>query len=538
MKKLLSVVLALIMLFTMAIPSFAANETIANVYLVGYGSGLIDENGKQVWSPPSFLPALKEMLEDLLKDLARGMLIGDFDPYAQRLYDIIAPAYAEVKLDNNGECTDANGNFYHAFAHNNGYRYMNPAEVVYHSNEKYDGGIYYFDYDWRLSVEYNAALLEQHIKNVMAKTGASKVNLIGRCLGGNIISALLQNSSNEFILNNLNKVVMYIPSTMGVEFLTALFSGKIVLDPDAVDNFVKYSMPKNDIIGGVLDPQLAETISMIVEFVNEAYVLGIGTDVIEGIVQQVKVSALARIMRDSYGSFPSFWSMVKPEEIEGAIDLVYNTKELKEEYAGMITKIRSYKENVQDNAYARMTELKEAGLDIDIISKYNLANFPLSADAKKQSDGTASTTSTSFGATTSNFGETLSSKYLKSVSDANLKYVSPDNMIDASTAILPDNTWFIKNLNHSDFPQGVDNFINVLLKNKGMTIESFEEYPQYLKYDYNTDSLSPVTGIDSDDIIPTGNEKRIPAFLKFFTFMLNLIKKIFSGELQLGGLLD
>lgn len=537
MKKFLSVILAAIMLFTMAVPSFAASEKIVNVYLVGYGSGLIDEDGNQVWPTPSFLPALEEMLNDLLKDLARGMLIGDFDPYAQRLYDIIAPAYAEVKLDSNGECTDKNGNTYHAYAHsaNSGYRFKSPADVVYHSNSKFDGGIYYFDYDWRLSPEYNGTLLEGHIKNVIAKTGATKVNLIGRCLGGNIISAFLQNADKDFILNKINKVVMYIPSTMGVEFLTALMSGNITLDPDAIDNFVKYSMMENDVIGDALDPQLAETISMIVEFVNEAYVLGIGTEVIEGIVEAVKESALARIMRDSFGSFPSFWSMVKPEEVENSIKLVYNTKELQTEYAGMIEKIRSYKNNVQDNAFDRMKELKAAGLDISVVSKYNYANFPLSADAKKQSDGTASTTSTSFGATTSNFGETLSKSYIKSLTDK--KYLSPDTMIDASTALFPDNTWFIKNLEHGDFPQGVDNFINVLLKNKNMTIDTFEEYPQYLNYDYDTDSLSPVEGLADNDIIPTGNEKRIPAFLKFFTFMFELIKKLLSGELDLGGLL-
>lgn len=540
MKKFLSVILAAIMLFTMAVPSFAASEKIVNVYLVGYGSHLIDENGNTVWPAKSFLPAMEEMLDDLLKDLAKGMLIGDFDPYAQRLYDIIAPAYEDVKLDNNGECTDANGNEYHAYAHHieSGFRFKNPSDVIYHTNVKFSGGIYYFDYDWRLSPEYNGKLLEKHILNVKKATGATKVNLIGRCLGGNIISALLQNASDKYISDNINKVVMYIPSTMGVEFLTALMSGKIVLDPDAIDNFVKYSMMENDVIGDALDPQLAETLSMIVEFVNEAYILGIGTEVIEGIVEAVKESALARIMRDTYGSFPSFWSMVDPAEVEGAINLVYNTKELKTQYAGMIEKIRSYNENVQDNAFDRMKALSEAGLDISVVSKYNYANFPLSADAKKQSDGTASTSKTSFGATTSNFGETLTKKYINSLSEENLKYLSPDKMIDASTALFPQKTWFMKNLEHGDFPQGVDNFINeILVYNGEMTIDTYEAYPQYLDYDYETDSLSPVTGLDDGDIIPTGNEKRIPAFIKFFTFMFNLIKKLLSGELQLGGML-
>ena len=288
MKKIIAVLLSVIMLFAMTTPAFAANtaEKTVNIYLVGYGSGLVDENGNTIWPTPSFLPALKEMLSDLLKDLAKGMLIGDYDAYCDRLYDIIAPAYADVKLDKNGESTDENGNPYF------GYDNKNPATNYEYSNSKFYGGIYYFNYDWRLSVEHNAALLVEYTNNVMAREGATKANLVGRCLGGNIISALLQNADDAF-LSKLDKVVLYIPSTLGVEFLTALFSGNIVLDPDAIDNFAKYSMMENDVIGGALDPALAETITTIVQFVNEAYILGIGTDVIEGIVQAVKNNALS-----------------------------------------------------------------------------------------------------------------------------------------------------------------------------------------------------------------------------------------------------
>lgn len=532
MKKIISVILAVIMLMAMAVPamSVSAADNVVTVYLEGYGSGLYDGNGEQVYPTDyDIVGNLKAVLGDLLKDLGKGMLMGDYDDYCDRLYDALAPAFAEMKLDNNGEATDENGNQVLGRGHN-------PVTHIRHSNSKYPGGYYRFDYDWRLSVEYNGKLLEQFIANVMARTGATKVNLVGRCLGGNIISAYLQNAS-EMSLSKLNKVIMYIPSTLGVEFISALFSGKIVLHPDAVDNFVKYSLAGNDILGEGVDDSLLQALVTIVEFINEVYVLGFGMDVVEEIVQAVKDNALARILRDSYGSFPSFWSMVRDEDVEDGIALVYNTPELQQEYVGMIEKIRSYHENVQVNAEETMLALMDKGVDIMIISKYNFANFPLSEDSLIQSDSVASVPATSFGATASNFGATLSDKYINSISEVNKKYLSADNMIDASTCLVADKTWFIKNLYHDEFPQCVDDLMYKFMTSEDMTIDSYEEYPQYLKYDEETGTLSEVTGLDEGDIIERGTvEKKLSSFMRFLTLLLNFFRKLFSGELDFGNL--
>ncbi|MBQ8504371.1 MAG: hypothetical protein IJ491_08885 [Clostridia bacterium] len=532
MKKVISIVLAVIMLMAMAVPAMSASaaDTVVTVYLEGYGSGLYDANGKHVYPTDyDIMGNLKEVLDDLLKDLGKGMLLGDYDDYCDRLYDALAPAFAEMKLDNNGEATDANGNAYFGRGHN-------PVTHIKHSNSKFDGGYYRFDYDWRLSVEYNADLLEQFIKNVMARTGATKVNLVGRCLGGNIVSAYLENAPEES-LAKVNKAILYIPSTLGVEFISALFSGNIVLHPDAVDNYVKYSLAGNDILGEGEDDSLLQAITTIVEFVNEVYILGFGTDVVEEIVQAVKDNALSRILRDSYASFPSFWSMVKAEDVDEAIALVYNTPELQTEYAGMIEKIKSYRDKVQLNAEETMLELTEKGVDIMVISKYNFANFPLSDDALKQSDSVASTTATSFGATTSNFGETLSDKYIKSIPEENLKYLSKDNMIDASTCLLPEKTWIIKNLYHDTFPDSVDKLMNKFMTSENMTINTYEEYPQFLKFDEETDTLSPVEGLDEGDIIERGTIKtKLSSLMRIITLILNFFTKLLNGELSLGGL--
>ena len=176
--------------------------------------------------------------------------------------------------------------------------------------------------------------------------------------------------------------------------LSPLFSGKIVLNDKALDNFVEYGLADNDLIGGIEDDTM-EALVTIVNFVNEVRVLGFGLDVLQSIVDDIKGDAIARILRDSYASFPSFWAMVNEDDVEDAINFIYSTDELKEEYDGMIKKIRSYHENVQVNARSTMLERIDEGIDIMVISKYNFANLPLSDDALLQSDGTATTTATS-----------------------------------------------------------------------------------------------------------------------------------------------
>ena len=526
MKKIVSVILSVLMIFAVMSPAVsAAEEKEVTVYIEGYGSGLYGKSGEKAFPVElGLVEKLETMLGDLLANLAWAELTGDYTRYSQQLYDLIAPGYADLKLDNNGESRKDDGTWYYGLGYD-------PLTKVDHSNGRFADGYYRFIYDWRLSVEYNAELLEKFIGLVMAKTGAKKVNLVGRCLGGNIISALLENAS-EATINSIDKVVMYISSTLGVDFISALFSGKIVLDPDAVDNYVTYSLKDNDILGDAIEGEMFEGLTTIINFINEIYVLGYGADVVEKIVESVREDALARILRDSYASFPSFWSMVCSDDVEDAIAFIYNTPELQEEYKGMIEKIRSYHENVQVNAEDRMLELEAKGMEIMVISKYNYADFPLSENASQQSDGTAGTRATSFGATVAPFGSALTEKYIKAMDKDDIKYLSDDKMIDASTCVFPDKTWFVKNLYHANFPQCVDSLIDVFFRTEGMTVETMKEYPQFMKYDKETGELSEVTGLDKGDIIDKDSlEAKTSVFMRILKMIFDFLTKLLEGKI-------
>ena len=56
-----------------------------------------------------------------------------------------------------------------------------------------------------------------------------------------------------------------------------------------------------------------------------------------------------------------------------------------------------------------------------------------------------------------------------------------------------------------------------------------ETYPQFVDYSKETGEITPVEGpVD----LPTETEERFSAFIRFFTNLLNFIRKLFSGELE------
>ncbi|MBR5827262.1 MAG: hypothetical protein IKY78_09295 [Clostridia bacterium] len=527
MKKLLSLILTVVMLFAVAAPAFTASaaDNCITIYVGGYGRTLYKNNrinpNEEIYDIDADIGAIvSEVLRPCLEKLALGFITQDYDAYCDELYNAMAPLYDEVRLDKNGEATDGSGW--------GGNMLTDYYRVDY--SKGLTGGRIDFEYDWRLSPIHNAEILEQFINRVCREKGVQKVNLLGRCLGGNLVSAYLENAEN---LDKINKVLMYIPSTAGISTIGAVFTGNIVIDSNAVNNLADY------LVGGkqmIEDPFMQEFILAILEMLNYASVLGIGTGTIEYIVENVRDNIIPRLVRDTYGSFPSFWAMCPVDQVDEAVAFCYGTDELKEEYAGTIEKIYAFKE-VQLNSDNRIKEVYNSGIDVMVLSKYDTPNLPFSEDGSAQSDFMAETYRSSFGATTAKYGEVLSTSYISKMSDDAKKFLSPDLKIDASTCLLPEKTWFIKHCEHADFPECVDALMNTFLVNDNFTVFSSENYPQYLDYSYDaetdTENLVPVTGTDEDAEKPSKNQERYSVFMRFFKAILNFISKLFRGELNL-----
>ena len=121
MKKIISVILAVLMVFSMAAPAMAfnvANPELDNpmVYIRGagkelyrYENGIVSED--DVIYPVSVdTDAIIDALKPITEDLVKGMLTDDYKEYVDTVYEVFAPIFEDVVLDNNGNVKFPSGN--------------------------------------------------------------------------------------------------------------------------------------------------------------------------------------------------------------------------------------------------------------------------------------------------------------------------------------------------------------------------------------------------------------------------------------------
>ena len=127
-----------------------------------------------------------------------------------------------------------------------------------------------------------------------------------------------------------------------------------------------------------------------------------------------------------------------------------------------------------------LLKAKNNGVKISFVSNYNSGLTPVYEKANLNGDNVLEAELTSNFATIAPLGETLSKGYIE---NADKKYISPDNVIDASTAVFKDNTWFVKDAPHvaADYKTGFSEFTFTLLESETQpTVDTFEKYPQFM----------------------------------------------------------
>lgn len=516
-KKITSLLLILILAFSLAVPSAVSaseNKNYPVIYISGYGRDLFKEagnpNSEQIYPVSVDLEAtLKNAITPFLTELANGYATGNWDKYCDEIYNAVAPIFEKVVLSPDGTAKDGSGR-------------GEKLSGKYLSKTRFSAGEVNLPYDWRLSVETSAEMLSQLVDEVKKHQKVDKVNIVARCLAGNVLSAYLQNDKDA--AKDVNKAIFFIPSTEGANIIGSIFAGKIVLKADSIDTYAEEILKYKKAIE---DPAITDLLTVMLTILEQAKVLGLGMDFLQDGLENIKNNIIPRLIRSTYGSFPSFWAMVPEMYFEDALRFVYNTPELQEEYKGTIELAKSYYNNVQKQSEATLKALSK-DIDIMVISKYNLPLPPLFADCNNMSDGVAETTYTSFGATTSQYGTSLSADYIASISEENRKYLSPDEKIDASTCLFPDKTWFLKNSYHDHFPDSVDVLLETMLTTNDITVFTNETYPQYLDSEVEGITLVPVVGKDKEKPSIDTEEGKTNMIIRFIMAIINFFKKLFT----------
>ena len=469
MKRTISWLLTLVLLLTCLIPAFsaaAANYTvpISNVgkrvvvMLSGDGDALYDKDGNRLFKFTDMLTRInnatevnkdEEEEEDnsslyesianvLMPFLVQGLLRDDWDPYYENLQKELAELTEGLQLDENGNVVNGSGL-------SPDHQAVNAYNITHDNkdgNGNYNSDSYHFWYDWRKDPLETADELHAYLEKVRAMTGKQEVSLLGRCLGNNVIAAYIY----KYGLDGIAGVGIDGTVSNGAEFISESISGKFHVDGKAIERLLNDS---NSLGRMHLDPFILATLNLAEESGLINTVVGVTKEKLYAKVVEGVTSALSLA---TFFTMPCYWACVKPADFEDAKNYVFGPEgsEKRQQYAGLIQKIDNYHYNVRANMDSILQSIPANGKKIAIISKYGFQIVPICQSSACVSDQYASVASSSFGATTSDIFTRLDDDYIaQRVAEGKGKYISPDKMIDASTCLFPDNTWFTKNISHS-----------------------------------------------------------------------------------------
>ena len=497
MKKIIVILLSVLLIFCSV--SFAAGaaapcdcDRAPVIHVVGLGNRIYD--GDKLVFPPQTdiivsavakaVPATPALLSGVLREWQQ-----------ERILSVAATFFDPIAFDKNGEpATDAKA-------------YFSYPETVEHGN----GEMISFDYDWRKDPFEVAAELKDFIEYVKAQTGHDSVYLIGESLG----TAEMNTYLAIYGFDGIEGVIWYNGAYNGVASCGDSFANKNNFTEESLVLFLKQLA-----ISGS-NQFLYDLISAL----DEAGLLGTVFDsVLSGADTLEKNGMFARFLREYIGRIPGFWALVKAENYQAARDFAFPTPELQAEYAGLLEKLDRYYNEVSSQTDEIMRQAKERTGKVGVVCGYGEYIPPVTSDNTRQSDSVILTEDASNGATCAPVGETFAADYVQKVNDGH-NHISPDRVIDASTAFFPDNTWFIKYGHHSF--SGADKLSERIFFTRGFNVFSDPAYPQFMARDAATGEVSP---LNAENAAPKTMDASFTAkVLKVFFKTLDLFLRVYKA---------
>lgn len=295
--------------------------------------------------------------------------------------------------------------------------------------------VYAYNYDWRLDLyDSGANGLDAFIGQVRRQTGAEKVTLVADSLGGATVNCYLDAHKDDGVLDRL---IIVNGAFEGVDFASA-YTKSLCLSSEEAMNYLEQ-------LGSSLNGGKYEILFLAGSGLFSGMLNSLSENLNNGLSQNhVQDRIFLDCFRPIFGNVPAIFECIPYKDFDKSMQQMTAIGYLNKDSA-LYQKLLRYHE-VQGRADQNLVDIHNRGVQVAIIASYGYPGIPLTPKCQKQTDILIETEHESAGATVANSGEKLKLK--------TGKYKSADQEIDASTCVLPDNTWFIKNLRHVDFKVG------------------------------------------------------------------------------------
>lgn len=525
LRKILALTMAAIMLLTMLPVAFAKEE--APVIVVsGMGSyPLTDgETGEQVYGPKTetILALVGRALPDAVKFLFTKDWQALADAVVGDVYDSIFECMAcdeegnskhnvttktfPLSLDNYPDEWDLSAR-------------LADEEAVIAAAIKTVGAenSYFFNYDWRLDPMATAEKLNAFIENVKKAEGCSKVTLIPCSMGGVMTNAYLSKYGNESVCRIIYAMTAY----HGMDMVGELLNKNLTLDTKLLTEYL-FTFQRDKV-----DMQILMALLKTVTEMFPALSKGLDGFIDESLFE-LSDRVYNEILVKSLGSCPGFWSFVPDNYYEGAKKAMFGDK-LNAEFE---RKIDEYHYGVQVKAHELMEKVRLNGTEIVLLASYGFVGAPCTTTAYEQSDCLIETYHEAGGATTALWGKTLGDENYEALGtvcvDKSHNHVSTDLIVDASTGVYPEYTWYIKYNRHVglDYDTDCTDFLSWLITAENQpTVHDNESYPQFMHFNNTTGKLTSLTGSERKASLLDGESN---FFVRFFVILESLYSTIIN----------
>ncbi len=481
MKKLLSLLLAVLMCFSVCTVAFAGSyKQEGNNYPVimisGYSSSSLryfdEETGEEIhaWgnTGDQVMMALEEYKEELIVAAGKFVATGDISPAVEVVGTAFRWLFDSLRCNPDGSSIKELSTYlntaeetnwvniqknYPNGEHNEETEMM---EII--SEEIGDENVYLFTCDFRKGPVEIAGRMRAYIDDVIAhhnkdkaeKDKVDKVNLIAVSHGGQTTGTYLTLYGYEGKVNN---AVLTVPALGGASLAYDLMSNQGKLDEYGLIQYIEHGM------------KWEEDYHVLVEAEQLGFVDALVGELVPQIIDVVRY-------------WQSLWDFIPVEhyeELKAELLDPVECAELIERSDYMHYEIMSPQgENYFGKGFKKAQDI---GTNIYIMAGYNVKSV---SGGEVTSDAIIPTASAT-GATVAPFGQRFNDGY-KQKFDTGYYQVSPCMTIDASTSYIPHHTWFVENYYHgmtTSDPFSKELLFTLLLSDKSYDVHTMQGYPQF-----------------------------------------------------------
>ena len=451
----LTLLLALCLLLGAVLPAAAAAKDAGTVhpsivipgvfqsevkYLNDDGTEKTNSKGEP-YAPPFFLEDTSDIVKDALTTALlplSSLLITQSDREdraAEAVANVLGEALAgRVKSDENGrfiyniQATKYPTNLAGLSQHDRDYA-LDAIPLHDYAQKAGLENLYFFSYASFGNIYEIANELYALIQTAKAEHDGTKVNLAPVSQGGTLFGALMQiyKDKGRKLSEDVHRVCLIVPAANGTALLGDIYLHGLLDDDAALYGYMFPSLLKEDWLGYLI-PLLLRI------FPNES-------------VNRILDTAVHKLVEDYLEKSTCMWALLPSEDYPALREMYLSDPEDAE-----IRRQTDWYYRAQCDYRTNILDAKQDGVEFFDIADYNQALYPI-CDCwdKVNADGVIDLDSTSLGAVSAPVGKTLPAAYTQKntyCADPSHVHIDEGRIVDASTGILCDTTFYFKGQHH------------------------------------------------------------------------------------------